>query len=134
MDPCFLWMWQERGLAPTPSWQIWGWVGDSSPQDIWDGRGCRHSGELQFPFGFPWGRAQRHLVLPPGIPWSPVGLPTFPGLEDPGLELSLAPVLAGVKQIRSCRNWDWAGAAASDSLSLGDSRDGGWSFLTRCCF
>lgn len=77
-------MWQERGLAPAPSWQIWGlgW-GQQPPGGIFGMGGAAGTQEgSSFPLGFP------------GAQW---GSRLFPGLQDPGLEFSLAPVLAGVK-------------------------------------
>lgn len=92
-------------------------LGTAAPRgDIWAGRGCRHSEGSSSPLPFP--EAQE----PPGIP-------TGPALWDPGLGFSLAPVLAGVKQIWSCRNWDCTGAAASHLLRAAGLEDGAFNSM-----
>lgn len=108
VDPCFLWMWQDRGL---PAGRFGGWVGARG--DFWAGRGCRRAPG-------PLCLALSSLVLPLGLPLS-LGCRiqawnfllhqcwlegSRSGAEGVGIGQELQP------QIRCC----WG------------SRDGGWSF------
>lgn len=70
-DPCFLWMWQERGLTPTPSWQIWGlgW-GQQLPGGIFGMGGAAGTQEgSTFPLGFPGAGTLSSQQEFPGAQW-----------------------------------------------------------------
>lgn len=119
---------------PLPAGRFGGWVGDSSSQGGylgWEGLQALRRAPLSLWVSLglePWAPS-RNSLEPSGAP----NLPWFVG-SRPGIFSCTRFGWSGVEELWSCRNWAWTGAAASDLLLLGGSRDGGWSFLTQCCF